>query len=281
MNMILKSAIGATLALSAMGANALGVPATNNSNVVLVVQNLANPANVYLLDTGVSINSFVATGSTVANASLNNTAFTGLNQTIAASPTLQAFLLANPASGDAFSIEAGQYSGTASTASPTNAATKLAGKAWGIFQSSQNQSNLSGTTLAQFQGFLGGVQGDLTAPTDSLGLTPLNTALEASTGASFSSAGPAAAQGHYGVTPGALDMVALNGSAVTLYGITGNNTTGAVQSYIFGTVSMAANGTLTITGNGGGTTVPLPAAAWLLGSGLMGLVGVSRRRKSA
>ena len=28
-----------------------------------------------------------------------------------------------------------------------------------------------------------------------------------------------------------------------------------------------------------GTAVPLPAAAWLFGSGLLGLIGISRRRK--
>jgi hypothetical protein len=35
----------------------------------------------------------------------------------------------------------------------------------------------------------------------------------------------------------------------------------------------------TLTWNPTSTTVPLPAAVWLLGSGLMGLAGVGRRRK--
>jgi hypothetical protein len=46
-----------------------------------------------------------------------------------------------------------------------------------------------------------------------------------------------------------------------------------------GTASLSANG-LTLTGAGGSgpPPVPLPAAVWLLGSGLLGLTGVARRK---
>ncbi len=71
------------------------------------------------------------------------------------------------------------------------------------------------------------------------------------------------------------------GSTLTLFGFTGNNGTGNIQSYVLGNVSMADNGTVTFTGNGGPPPVPLPAAVWLFGSGVLGLVGVSRRRKLA
>ncbi len=36
----------------------------------------------------------------------------------------------------------------------------------------------------------------------------------------------------------------------------------------------------TLSSNGGVGTVPLPAAAWLMGGGLVGMLGMSRRRKS-
>lgn len=42
--------------------------------------------------------------------------------------------------------------------------------------------------------------------------------------------------------------------------------------------TLAADGSLTYSIPGETTVVPVPAAAWLLGSGLMGLVGVARRR---
>ena len=35
------------------------------------------------------------------------------------------------------------------------------------------------------------------------------------------------------------------------------------------------------TFGGTATVVPVPAAVWLLGSGLLGLVGVARRKKAA
>jgi hypothetical protein len=64
----------------------------------------------------------------------------------------------------------------------------------------------------------------------------------------------------------------------TLYGLTGNGNPGQLQSYILGTdITVAADGTLKV----GGPTVPLPAAVWLFGSGLLGLFGVGRRRAAA
>ncbi|MBS0375213.1 MAG: VPLPA-CTERM sorting domain-containing protein [Proteobacteria bacterium] len=46
-------------------------------------------------------------------------------------------------------------------------------------------------------------------------------------------------------------------------------------------ITLNANGTFTVTSLSGGSPVPLPAAAWLLGSGLLGLFGVGRRRRAA
>jgi hypothetical protein len=63
----------------------------------------------------------------------------------------------------------------------------------------------------------------------------------------------------------------------------------ADQDEPFETGDFVKYGSFTLTGNsfgytgpgGTGTEVPLPAAAWLLGSALLGLVGVGRRRRSA
>jgi hypothetical protein len=68
------------------------------------------------------------------------------------------------------------------------------------------------------------------------------------------------------------------GQSTSLFGITGNGGTGQLQTYDLGdTLTLSQNGTLTLTGSGT-SPVPLPAAVWLFGSGLLGLLGVGRRR---
>jgi hypothetical protein len=46
------------------------------------------------------------------------------------------------------------------------------------------------------------------------------------------------------------------------------------------TASLSASG-LTLTGSSAPPPVPLPPAVWLLGSGLLGLAGVARRKAKA
>jgi hypothetical protein len=283
MNLLVKSAVGSALALAAVSANALGIPATGSSDLVLVIQSVSTPGNVYVLDTGISVASIMS-GTLVNNAVLD-TSLAGLNTTITAQgSTLSTFLAANPLSGDAWALEGGTYSGTTSTSSPNKANSQNPGKAFGVFTSGNVPANIAGIQLTNFQSFLGGIQGDVTAPVDGLGLFPLQSCgalCDTTTGVSYSTTGGTPASSKYGIFANALDDRATAiGSPIALYGLTGNGTTGQVQSYVLGTVTLNADGSLSIVGNGS-SPVPLPAAVWLFGSGLMGLVGVSRRRKAA
>ena len=58
----------------------------------------------------------------------------------------------------------------------------------------------------------------------------------------------------------------------------GNGGTGQAQVYDIGSILLSTAGVLTFTANT--STVPLPPAVWLLGSGLLGLAGVGRRRSA-
>jgi hypothetical protein len=77
-----------------------------------------------------------------------------------------------------------------------------------------------------------------------------------------------------------VDQLFAIGGSSTLYGMTGNGssaTSGEVFGYKLGTISFSSGDVLTFTGNS--SAVPIPAAVWLLGSGLLGLLGIGRRNR--
>jgi hypothetical protein len=281
MTVFLKSAIAGALALGASSAFAMGTPSSNGSDLILIVENNTTQA-AYALDTGISLSSLLpGSGAFVPGATLS-TALAGLNKTISASTTLQNFLAANPASGDSWALEGAQYNGSLTGGAATNSNTKAAGKALGVFASALgtiNPSAVNQEQLLAYQGFLNGLNGSVGQTNG--GLFALTTATETTAAKYTNDESSSQAAAKYGMV-GAPDMSAL-GSTVQLFGFTGNGGTGTLQSYVLGTAGVDASGNLTFTGNstGGGAPVPLPAAVWLLGSGLLGLVGVSRRRKTA
>jgi hypothetical protein len=172
-----------------------------------------------------------------------------------------------------WTLEGGQYNGPGNTAA-TNTNTRTAGAAKAIFTSANGTANNLNVIqiLSNMQQFLNGINGDVTQSTG--GLFALTTSSETSSG----SVSSPTAEDRYGFWTN-IDFSPLGSGAVQLFGFTGNGGTGKVQSYILGTATLGANGTLQITGNQ--ASVPLPAAVWLFGSGLLGLFGVARRRTAA
>ncbi len=198
MNMVVKSAVAAALGLGATSAFSLGLPATNSSDLILVVENLSTQAT-YALDTGILINNVLPTASVTAGTTLG-TSIPGISTTIAASTALLSFLASNPASGDSWTIEAGQYNGAGvNTATPSNS--HAIGAAKMIFTSNLGTLNngvVNNFNLGNLVAFSNGINGDIN--TGGL-LSPLTTGTE-TTGSGLY---PGPAQQKYGLI-GAPDM---------------------------------------------------------------------------
>jgi hypothetical protein len=274
MNLIVKSAVAGALAVGTSSAFAIGLPQTNSSDLILYVDALTSTgasAGVYALDTGITIDSALPSTGLVSGA-LNSTKFSIANKTIPESGTLSAFLTANAANSIQWTLMGGVYNGPSSSAAGSSNVT-VPGAARAVM-TSQILTNLYPTvgtsTTGALAGFLNGLNSDL----NSGGLSQLKTATETSTATET-----LGAPSKYGLQGGS-DLSLAGATAIKLFGLTGNNIAGGQnQSYLLGS-AVFNGGVLTITGNAA-APVPLPAAVWLFGSGLMGLVGVSRRRKQA
>jgi hypothetical protein len=278
MNTFVKAAIAGVLSLGATSAFAnIGDPWSNSSDLVLVVEN-ATTHNAYALDLGITLDQLLPTGSLVTGAVLNTSIQTGINKTIAASGSLQSFLSANPAAGDLWTLEGGQYAGSSANTA-TSTVDKVAGAGKMVITSaigSSNNNAVKSKILSNMNSYLNGIQSDIHAPPTPPGLSQLETTTETNT-ATVSS--DISAEARYGFLT-ANDFSNLGSTAQQLFGFTGNGGTGTLQSYILGTATLGADGTFSIT-TPTASPVPLPAAVWLFGSGLLGLFGVSRRRTAA
>ncbi len=248
-------------------------PSSDSADLWLFVSDQSN-GTTFAEDTGIAINSIMpAQGSSsyVSGADLLSGVFTA-NINEAADSALSSYISTNGASNLEWAIEAVQYDG------PTQAGYKKPGGIIGITDNNLNGS-LTAQMLAGTETIWGsGFQGDVTYLTQTY--TPGGTVYSFSSG---STAGNVWGTGT-GNIAGSTDLYGQGadtsgiglGTSAVLYGVTGNNGTGQVQSYILGNLELTADGTLKTL-----SAVPLPAAVWLFASGLLGLAGVGRRRAGA
>lgn len=83
------------------------------------------------------------------------------------------------------------------------------------------------------------------------------------------------AEAGLGVVEGPAPLAATSASLGLGYDIYGNYVGGTPFDGIRGLINIGSGNSLTVTSV---STVPVPAAAWLFGSGLLGLIGMARRR---
>ncbi len=262
MNPIVKASIAAAMTLGAVSAHAaFAVPSTSSPGDLILFAEVLNSNGVivgsYAGDTGVTVLGTQAAISANQTASMNDG--TGNLASLLALDTGTNTLK--------WSIEGGgQVSG---------ADGELADAGAGQFVTTQTNNSTAqlairpSTVLDTWENMIKTTQ---SLNTNSGGASSVFGTAAASAGV-FDSTTISSNPANWYLAGGATAVSGL-GTAWDLYGVTGT-TTGDVALSLLGTASLSANG---VTFAPESTPVPLPAAIWLLGSGLLGLAGVGRRK---
>lgn len=267
MNTLLKVGAASALTLAGVAAHAsIANPSTGASDAVLFA-NVVNAAGTQVIasyagDTGVSV-ATIAAGLAA-----------GSSKTYLGSDANLAKLFAADGTGDqvVWGVLGGAYPGSFS-GSPGAENLVSTSSANSVF-------NLKQTNTGALANILGSLSGDIaTVNSNSGGTSSVEGPVPATAGV-WDYTSPQGASGGYG----SFSNGNATGFTANLYDLTGSGTgNGKLATYtVEGTASLSSSG-LTLVGpsgggGGGGSPVPLPAAVWLLGSGLLGLTGVARRK---
>ena len=287
MKLNLKIIAAAAAMVAASGAHADFTPnltnsTTGNSSLVLVAFN-AVTNSYYYRDLGYNLNSFLPNAVTTTSGDGGGSPITGDKTSEAGfSQTWGAGSFASWLTGQAnqadvrWTIAAGDG---ASTVGTTNLSRALVSFAVGSSSTASNNSvRGAANTLSGVSGLIG--QNGATLGYDAIGIggangltVPLSFLSNNSFGAStLSLLGGVANLFYYTTTTGGGSL-----------GSTLAPSTGFSNSLNTATLSLASTGELTYNLDAAGppAAVPVPAAAWLLGSGLLAFGGMVRRRKAS
>lgn len=266
MNKLISVGAAGALALGAVAAHAsIAQPSSGSSDAILFAEvvNAAGTKAVasYAGDTGISINTILAglSGST----------------TVLGGDSKLAALFAADATGDTieFAVLGGQYTG-----SPSGANFKTPGVAQFLTTTFSNSTtSLTAATTGSLT-HMAGLDGDVsTINGNSGGANSVEGTNPATSGVwDVTNTGGTAYWDGAGISNANL----LGTTANLYYATGGGGIASKVTTVLEGTASLSASG-LTLTGTSAPPPVPLPPALWLLGSGLLGLAGVARRKAKA
>lgn len=277
-NLIRFGVAGALMAGYVTAQAQVPLPSSGNSDLWLFVSD-QTAGTTFAEDTGLSISSLVPKASLAAGGSTPPLAVlsTSIQPSINLGPTtaLTAYISAANTAGHTltWAVEALQMPGT-----PTGTGSRQPGGIIGITDNPSSQAtNTSNMALTNVQAWASGFQQDVAYLATSYATGGKSYAFTAgSTVGQVWGAGTGNVAGStdlYGQGP---DSAGIGlGQSVNLYALTGNGNLLQAQSYLLSTnLSLSSTGTLA-------SAVPLPAAVWLFGSGLLGLIGVGRRRVAA
>lgn len=244
---------------------------TGNSSFALLAFNTATNA-YYVRDLGTTLNAFLPDSVTTTATDGGGSAVTGVK---------------TPEAGLNITFGAGQFS------------TWLAGQTSGsiLWTVAAGDGSASAGTSNLSRGLIAASAAPSVAPTNTTVRTFVNTssgvsglATQNNDGTNWYDKTGAAVIGGFTSNYSFGALTALGSSASLYYYATtsgtGNsliaaNVTGFSNSLNTATLTLASSGVLTYDLQPAVSAVPLPAAAWLMGSGLVGLAGMFRRRKAA
>lgn len=243
-----------------------GVFPANGSSLVLFAKDTVNSADGYFfVDLGVQIGSLISLDS-VSGSTSGVTTFNVSGISSSAISSFQSWL------GGAGRSSSIKWSILASERNATN--TSLAGQS-AAFTSLNDYSSSSAPTNANVGTFASGLQGFFNY---------LNTNADTADGLSSSAGwdGSAASGGNnadqgFGAFPTGANL----GQAMKFWDFAMNSNSGSATAnkYLGATLTLTAAGLEIV--NPATSEVPVPAAVWLFGSGLLGLMGVGRRKAIA
>lgn len=269
-------AVGALAVASASAFADISLPNTGNGELTLVVIDQTTGAS-YVRGLGVTMDQIASTSQITAidgSYTTDSTAF-NLPATInlSADANLSAFLTAAGSDTVTWGVVGGAVSGTGNVVGVKRYVTTSAAQTAAQVQTATSNAKITSNYAnlqAYDQSFSAAIEaangGDTTlANKQSAGNTGLTStqlaALQTWNGALSST-----------------NQVAL-GSSASFYLLSSANGTSATQArvYTLQGLTLSANGTLT-SADVPSSGTPIPAAFWLLGSGLAGLVGIGRRK---
>jgi len=281
MKTLIRLAVAGTLLAGYATAQAQNLPDSGNADLWVFVSD-PTAHTTYAEDTGLSLSSLLPTSSLVSGANLDTSI--KANFSVAATSGLSSYISAATTAGHAlqWGVLGVQFPGSIS-----GTGYKKPGGFIAIF----DDIPVVGSNIAQalvqptLQTIGAGFEGDTTYMKASYTAGGKSYAwADGSIGGNVWGASTGGNGGSTDLYGQEFDQAGIAlGATNTLYGLTGNGGPGQVQSYILGTnLTVDANGTLKISNDTTPPpTVPLPAAVWLFGSGLLGLFGVGRRRAAS
>ena len=257
MNTTIKLGIASALSLGAFGAHAqVAGNGTGASTVILfaeVVSSTGAAVASYAENTGVSVTS----------------AYNGLTKFIGADANFSA-LLAADVTGDTlfWGVEGGQYTGANTLATQVKAGNTM------NVTTAANPTQIPTIGSSSLVNQNNTLSNAITALNSNMGTNASIEGASPSTAGIWDETGGAQIYNWAGAGPGSN----ISGFSTTaLYDMTGTGSSGSKLKLVTNTnVTLSAAGLQFTATNT--APVPLPAAVWLLGGGLLGLAGVGRRK---